>query len=562
MEGKRVNKSTSSVGSVESEDSVTHAKQIAGKECSKKQESRQFVDNPVLCYLTCLFGKRPGELLEDVLSSFFAEEELHCAKVQLLSDSESLSLALHPRVKAKHVQGNPKKKMLDAGDLLTIIQEIDKRGALESLPKYVTSTVFRIPDEDPNDKNPRVLQSEIKVLRTEVSSLRQLMSEKFELLQDELRARVTTPVAPPRPSKSPARIPQHQIQILPSIKETCTSSSNLHMAAADNTTGEKGTFKGDAFLAFFGGQCPLSNFHASKVQVDGTEFPTSEHAYQHAKAKMAGEDHLANEIQHAKSPGAAKQIGDSINALDGLGSAMSDIKLVSAMENVCLQKFEQNASAREYLLKTDGLQLVEATQDKLWGSGLSLSHMRTTDKTAWTGFNGLGKALTRVRARLYSNSSAVEHRFDLDNYCLEAQHTDDQVGPVKKTFAELVQDPGEWHLKTNLKKRRINKTRGTNETNKLIKGVEKKPLLDFYVGQLDESTSEEDFKTFLKEEGIETLTCNRLVSKIPDTIAFRFRCDATLKDKVLDSSTWPSNVIVREWIRKPRVFPRLGGNMY
>lgn len=545
--------------SEESGDSITKVKQLACKE----QLTRAMVDNPILCYMRCMYGTRPSALLQDVLTSFYAEREINGAKVQLLDDCKDFDLDLPMGVRAKHRATNAMKKSLDAGDLLAILQELDRKDLLDAVPIYVTSSVFRLPTDDPNNKDPLVLQSEIKLLRSEVTSLQKTMNEKMELLRQEFKSdraenSAPAPVPPPRPSKSPGKSPPIQDKAVTDAKVRLQSSNSCasHPTDWDVPISEKAeTQRVDDFLYFFGSESPLSNFHSAKVTMEGETFSTSEHAFQYLRARMAGQYVLANDILRAKQPVDAKRLGDRVVVpADPVSRGTWEVKLGAAMEAVCKQKFLENTALREYLLKTKERVLVEASRDKLWGCGLPANDVRIKDKNMWTGSNLLGQVLMRVRESLISNTDSAEHVFDfftLDND--KSSQGGYEHEKKKHTFSELVKKPGPWKLVETLKRNKVIKTLGSNSTTKGLIGVEKVSQADFYIGQVQAETTQQDLIKFLKDAGVEVSQCFKLNSRVMSSSAFRIRCDTKVVGKILDESFWPTNIVIRRWIRKPKL---------
>ena len=127
------------------------------------------------------------------------------------------------------------------------------------------------------------------------------------------------------------------------------------------------------------------------------DFLSSEHAYQWRFAKYVGMNELANEILMAPSPSDAKQIASRIPR--HMHNNWHSIK-------ICIMKQILNAKAdcfprfREELIQSEGKQLVEATRDLYWSSGLSPKDTQTTDISYYPGRNQLGRVLEQVRADL------------------------------------------------------------------------------------------------------------------------------------------------------------------
>lgn len=126
----------------------------------------------------------------------------------------------------------------------------------------------------------------------------------------------------------------------------------------------------------------LSNFEICEVQYEGTIFPSSEHAYQAAKATNMAD---FNKFLYCKTPGDAKRMGGKIKLRPDWDKIKYDI-----MYEIVKSKFTRNVRLREKLLNTGNVQLVEGNT---WGD------------TYWgvcdgVGENNLGKILMLVREEL------------------------------------------------------------------------------------------------------------------------------------------------------------------
>ena len=141
-------------------------------------------------------------------------------------------------------------------------------------------------------------------------------------------------------------------------------------------------------------------FEASFV-VDAQRYTTAEHFMMAAKARLFNDDEVLEQVLAAKTPGAAKALGRKIAGFS------DDVWLEHRFAIVCqanLAKFDQNASLREYLIRTGGQILVEASPtDRIWGIGMAKSDPGANDPNQWQGLNLLGFALMEVR-RANTNS--------------------------------------------------------------------------------------------------------------------------------------------------------------
>lgn len=108
----------------------------------------------------------------------------------------------------------------------------------------------------------------------------------------------------------------------------------------------------------------LSNFYPSPVTYNGVTYPTSEHAYQAAKA-TSKRDH--DKILYAKRPGDAKRIGKHIPRNKAM---IRDEGRIRVMREVVQAKFEQNPDLAEKLLATEEAKLIEGNTwgDQFWGA--------------------------------------------------------------------------------------------------------------------------------------------------------------------------------------------------
>jgi ribA/ribD-fused uncharacterized protein len=135
--------------------------------------------------------------------------------------------------------------------------------------------------------------------------------------------------------------------------------------------------------AFAGEYRFLSNFYPAAVDLDGSTYPTVEHAYQAAKSL---EPSTQAKVKRAPRPGDAKRLGRQIR----LRPDWEDVK-VGIMRDLVRQKFTSHPDLRARLLATGDAELVEGNywHDTFWGQC-----------PVGTGFNHLGRILMEVRAEL------------------------------------------------------------------------------------------------------------------------------------------------------------------
>lgn len=175
------------------------------------------------------------------------------------------------------------------------------------------------------------------------------------------------------------------------------SSDQLGRIPKECSPLESAIIRGDGAIGFFGMHSPLSNFHPSRMEIQGRSYSCVEQYFQYKKCELAGKQDIAQKILLAKHPSQCKRFGDMIHL-------PSHINWRETSENImleaCLVKFSQNNDCRQFLLSTADNLLFEASTDKIWGTGLSLRHASAAREDAWTGANSLGRILMRVRNSL------------------------------------------------------------------------------------------------------------------------------------------------------------------
>ncbi|WP_329104933.1 NADAR family protein [Micromonospora sp. NBC_01699] len=142
----------------------------------------------------------------------------------------------------------------------------------------------------------------------------------------------------------------------------------------------------------------LSQWWPSPFEVDGIRYATAEHYMMTAKARLFGDESVAERVLAAGSPGAAKALGRRVRGFDQAVWAAHRFDLVVAGS---VAKFGQHPDLRDYLVGTGGRVLVEASPvDPIWGIGLAGTDPLAADPDRWPGLNLLGFALMSARAQL------------------------------------------------------------------------------------------------------------------------------------------------------------------
>lgn len=155
-----------------------------------------------------------------------------------------------------------------------------------------------------------------------------------------------------------------------------------------------------AVLLFMKG--PFSQFHGSRFSVDGRDYVCAEQ-YMHAeKARLFGDDAMADRIMRSDSPHEHKMMGGRVAGFVG---ETWDARKVAIVTTGNFAKFSQNAGLRRRLLDTGDSILAEANpKDFIWGIGMAESDPAAQDPANWQGQNLLGKVLMSVREMLASST--------------------------------------------------------------------------------------------------------------------------------------------------------------
>ena len=147
---------------------------------------------------------------------------------------------------------------------------------------------------------------------------------------------------------------------------------------------------------------PFSNLFPVCITIGRYKFTSLEQTFQFLKAKKLKKPLAATRIYLSRDQAEIKRLGDELGTSDLWEAEKFDVMYI------CLKKkFEQNADLREMLLNTGNCELVEATPNRLWGCGATLSS-NMLRRHEWPGENKQGKTLMTVREEL--RGAAAERR--------------------------------------------------------------------------------------------------------------------------------------------------------
>ena len=141
----------------------------------------------------------------------------------------------------------------------------------------------------------------------------------------------------------------------------------------------------------------------SKVNVNGVDFPTAEHAMMYGKAELFGDRVAMSAIMEEEQPYAVKAIGRQVKPFN---ASTWDEKSYDIVLNINREKFNQDQRLKDWLLKQPkNTVFVEASPlDRIWGMGLENNgRVDLTDIRNWRGFNKLGFVITQVHQEMLGN---------------------------------------------------------------------------------------------------------------------------------------------------------------
>ena len=149
-------------------------------------------------------------------------------------------------------------------------------------------------------------------------------------------------------------------------------------------------------LAYQSEHAPLSNFYPCQIIIGKHKFFCAEQAFQFLRAKLLNKPLAATRIYLSRDVRFIKQQGQELGTSEKWNTQQFDYMYI------CLkQKFEQNPKLKALLLDTGNMELVEATPDRLWGCGATLSS-NVLKQHNWPGSNKHGKILMTLREELRS----------------------------------------------------------------------------------------------------------------------------------------------------------------
>ena len=143
----------------------------------------------------------------------------------------------------------------------------------------------------------------------------------------------------------------------------------------------------------------LSNFSPCSITLPDATCSSLEQAYFYTMAKELGNLKIAQIILETHLPREIKKLGGKL-----IATIEWNRKAPQVMFDLLTIKFQQNPDLKEKLLATGDKKLIESTQSKFWGCGLTIPmidrQMKEHGQVKTTGKNTLGEQLEGVRRDL------------------------------------------------------------------------------------------------------------------------------------------------------------------
>ena len=170
--------------------------------------------------------------------------------------------------------------------------------------------------------------------------------------------------------------------------------NDLHTLPEDLAPYKSAQHENHEFIAFHGEHSPWSNFHQSYFEIDGHRYHSSEQWIQYSKAMLFGDSYTANKVLQSNSPHECKRLSYQINGVNNEKWRAEGFEL--CMKGI-EAKFKQNRDLWSMLKTTEPKTLVEASKDKLWGTGIPLNDTHVLNSRKWHGKGWLSEMLHIVR---------------------------------------------------------------------------------------------------------------------------------------------------------------------
>lgn len=161
-------------------------------------------------------------------------------------------------------------------------------------------------------------------------------------------------------------------------------------------------------VVFFGRASRFSNHYSSDFKVGDVVYNNVEQFLAHNRAIIADRVDLSNRAMASSDPSEAKRILNILGALPD--QETWENRREEILYTGLMAKFSQSKDLKDYLISSTNRQLGEASPNKTWGIGLTLTDKNRLNTNFWMGNNLQGKTLMKVREELQSQIAHSQER--------------------------------------------------------------------------------------------------------------------------------------------------------
>lgn len=178
---------------------------------------------------------------------------------------------------------------------------------------------------------------------------------------------------------------------------TVAPVNNLHKLPKEIIPSDSCERKDSNTIAFLGPHSVFSNFHQATLTDGGVKYNCAEQMVQAEKAALFHDKNSLEKIMKASNPYKIKSIGGRIRGFD---RQIWKEKSKDVVFRAVKAKFTQNHLLARMLKSTGSLLLVEASPDKVWGTGVHLLNADCLKRDRWSSKGLMSEILDQVRSSI------------------------------------------------------------------------------------------------------------------------------------------------------------------
>lgn len=176
---------------------------------------------------------------------------------------------------------------------------------------------------------------------------------------------------------------------------TVKPTNNLKDLPKDIVPAESCERRDEHTIAFLGPHSIYSNFHPSRFSEGGVSYSCAEQMIQAEKCAAFGDSATLEKIMLTSDPYKMKDLGSRVK---GYVKEVWHQKSKDIVKKAVVAKFTQNKNLAGVLRSSGTLLIVEASPDKVWGTGVHLRNRSVLDRSKWNGNGIMSEILHHVRS--------------------------------------------------------------------------------------------------------------------------------------------------------------------